>query len=180
MRLEWFQMSAVLFICILEISFSRPGFLSPVTHLMVPKILEPILRASGFALFKKMAVPKSSVQFLPLEVLWFCASCCDLAIRCYHSFTKQESGRGRWFWLRVWFMSLSVHLKRGGLSWVSAFKQAQHVCRLALSNPTVNLKYSSGCQRPHFELCWNVRCIEQMTGDLFSEGRTESFTLDDK
>lgn len=68
-RLEWFQMSAVLFICILEISFSRPGFLSPVIYLMVPKILEPILRASGFALFKKRAVPKSSVQFLPLEVL---------------------------------------------------------------------------------------------------------------
>lgn len=69
MRLESFQMSAVLFICILEISFSRPGFLSPVTYLMVPQILEPILRASGFALLKKRAVPKSSVQFLPLEVL---------------------------------------------------------------------------------------------------------------
>lgn len=139
MRLESFQMSAVLFICILEISFSRSGFLSPITYLMVPQILEPILRASGFALLKKRAVPKSSVQFLPLEVLWFCTSCYDLAVWCYHSFTNQESGKGRWFWLRIWFMSLSVHFKWGGLGWVSALKQAQHVYCLALSNPTVIL-----------------------------------------
>lgn len=53
MGMKCFQMSAVLFISILKISVSMPCFLSPVLYLMAPKILEFVLGASGFSLFKR-------------------------------------------------------------------------------------------------------------------------------
>ena len=53
MTVKCFQTCAALFICVLEISMSVSGFLSCVPYLTAPKVLEPILWASGFPLLKR-------------------------------------------------------------------------------------------------------------------------------